>query len=138
MQAYLEHANLTFADLDAALTFFEIALPEYKVRGSGGGNGERKWIHIGTDATYLCLNDAAEAGETGKNYARPGLNHLGFVVEDVEAIAQRLLNAGYTRSYPKQVQPSRIRDYFLDHEGNEYEFVQYLTAVAAERNDYSD
>lgn len=65
-------------------------------------------------------------------------NHLGFVVQNVEEIASNLLKYGYKRSYPKQVEQFRIRDYFMDADGNEYEFVQYLSEVVEERNSYEN
>lgn len=135
---YLEHANITVSDIEAATRFFQTAFPEFQVRGGGEGSG-REWRHIGTDSTYVALTQAsANTQFSGKNYEVNGMNHIGFVVSDVESIADRLLEAGYSRSYPKQVQRFRIRDYFLDMDGNEYEFVQYLSENAAERNDYSE
>ena len=137
MNTYLEHANITFQNIDQGITFFQTAFPEFKVRG-GGGEGINRWVHIGTDSTYVALGQGKESENPGKNYDRPGINHLGFVVDDVNLIAKRLLSAGYERSYPKQEQRFRVRDYFLDAEGNEYEFVQYLSDVNAERNDYAE
>ncbi len=136
---YLEHANITVGDLNKAIHFFTTAFPHFKVRGGGGGNGERKWLHLGEDETYVALNEAAkDQPQALQNYVTKGLNHLGFVVDDVEAIAERLLNAGYKRNYGKQIQQFRIRDYFLDDDGNEYEFVQYLSDKMEERNSYKD
>ena len=57
-------------------------------------------------------------------------------MEDVEVIADRLLAAGFKRDYPKQVENYRIRDYFSDSDGNEFEFVQYLSSEISERNFY--
>lgn len=135
---YLEHANITVNDIDELLAFLQLALPEYKIRGGGEHNG-RKWVHIGTEETYLALNEATVDNDGSDNrYTKNGLNHLGFVVEDVESVAQRLEEKGYKRSYPKTVQKFRIRDYFYDKAGNEYEFVQYLSDKPEERNDYSE
>jgi len=137
-QAYLEHANLTVSNLDETVAFLQTALPGFRVRGGGQSNG-RKWLHIGTDATYLALNESAGGKkQAGERYTHNGLNHLGFVVGDVKAVAERLLAKGYKRSYPTTRQQYRIRDYFLDHAGNEYEFVQYLSDKPQERNDYSE
>lgn len=132
---YLEHANITVNNINTAVDFFQTAFPDFKVRGGGDLNG-RKWIHLGNDTTYIALNEALIQKKNVKDYTQPGINHLGFVVEDVDIIAERLLAAGYQRDYPKQEETYRIRDYFVDADGNEYEFVQYLSDSINERNFY--
>jgi len=133
---YLEHANISVKSIERAIDFIQTAFPTFKVRGGGETNG-RKWIHIGSKGSYLAYNqDGLPKQDTP--YVHQGINHLGFVVGDVAGIAKRLSEAGYQRNYPKQVQPTRIRDYFLDDDGNEYEFVQYLTNDIEARNDYND
>lgn len=133
---YLEHANITVQNLDAAIAFFQTAFPHFKIRGRG--KEAHEWVHLGDENTYVALNQALDlTAKTEKNYYRPGINHLGFVVADVEEIANNLLEKGYQRGYPKQVEKFRIRDYFMDEDGNEYEFVQYLSEKVAERNSYA-
>jgi len=132
---YLEHANITVNSLDKTVDFFQTAFPDFHIRGGGTTNG-RKWIHLGNDVTYVAINEALQPQKTVKDYTTPGINHLGFAVEDVAIIANRLLAAGYKRDYPKQEEQYRIREYFADAEGNEYEFVQYLSDVIEERNFY--
>ena len=125
---YLEHVNLESRNLDDTIQFIQLALPEFKVRG-GGKRGGIRWTHIGTEETYLAL---VEKGShfTGKP------NHIGFAVQDIDSIAERLIGAGYKRSYPREVESFRIREYFLDASGQEFEFVQYLSDNDAERNLY--
>lgn len=132
---YLEHANITVNNIDKAVQFFSTAFPHFKKRGGGESNG-RDWIHFGDTTTYVALNTSDEDKHIEKQYESTGINHLGFVVEDVAAIANRLENAGYKRSFPKQEEQFRIRDYFYDGDGNEYEFVQYLSDEVSERNFY--
>ncbi|MBL4578746.1 MAG: VOC family protein [Flavobacteriales bacterium] len=136
MKLYMEHINLSAHDLDGATKFFKTAFPNFQVRGGGDGTFG-KWLHIGTDETYIAITQA-DPGKRGERYASSGINHVGFVVDDVDALAKRLSKAGYQRSYPKQEQQFRIRDYFLDSEGNEYEFVEYLSDKVEERNTYAD
>lgn len=134
---YLEHANITVNNLKLAIDFFKTAFPHFKIRG--GGKETREWVHLGDDDTYLALNQATDLQKTlDKNYNRIGINHLGFVVNNVEEIALRLLAKGYKRDYPKQIEKYRIRDYFSDSEGNQYEFVEYLSELTSERNSYQD
>lgn len=132
---YLEHANITVSDLQEAIKFFQSAFPHFKIRG--GGSEMREWVHLGDDDCYIAINQAIGKYEKNtKNYDKIGINHLGFVVQDVEKIANNLLENGYHRSYPKQVEQFRIRDYFTDADGNEFEFVQYLSELVDERNSY--
>ncbi len=93
----LEHANLAVRDLQEALRFVTTAFPEMKIRGEGEKAPRGRWIHVGTDETYLALNEALEAtAEPWIPYSgRPGLKHLGFEVFDAEAVRKRLLAAGY-------------------------------------------
>ncbi|PHR36702.1 MAG: lactoylglutathione lyase [Fluviicola sp.] len=132
---YLEHVNITVNNLESSITFFKTAFPDFEIRGGGDTNG-RKWIHLGNEITYIALNESAEQQMTTKDYSNSGINHLGFVVEDVKIIAERLLTAGFKRDYPKQIENYRIRDYFADTDGNQYEFVQYLSDKISERNYY--
>ena len=132
---YLEHANITVNNLQEAIKFFQTAFPHFKVRG--GGNDMREWVHLGDDHTYIAINQAEQTDlKAEKNYDRIGINHLGFVVEDVQEIARNLLSSGYKRDYPKQVEQFRVRDYFADADGNQYEFVQYLSEAIHEKNSY--
>jgi len=78
MKCQLEHVNLRVKDIDETLKFITTAMPSFRARGGERHeNGHWRWVHVGTDSTYLCLNeaDAEEADRKG-----PGLNHVGFVV----------------------------------------------------------
>ncbi len=88
MLVRLEHANLAVRDLAGALHFLRAAFPEFRVRGSGRGFGGARWVHCGTDTTYVALHEASEEPpEAWLPYAgKPGLNHLGFEVDDVAAL----------------------------------------------------
>jgi catechol 2,3-dioxygenase-like lactoylglutathione lyase family enzyme len=66
----------------------------------------------------------------------PGVNHLAYEVDDVDALRNRMTAAGYMDSTPPNSHPYRKRLYFYDPEGNDWEFVQYLSQDPAKRNDY--
>ena len=140
MTPRLEHANLVVRDLDATLAFLQTALPEFRLRFDGTGADGRRWVHLGTDEAYLALSAAsAEPDQPWVPYGgRPGLNHLAFVLADAQAVRARLQAAGYTDSTVPNEHPARQRVYFHDAEGNDWEFVQYLSADPAQRHDYSD
>jgi len=96
------------------------------------------WVHVGNDETYVALNQASRApAEPWEAYGgSPGLNHLGYEVEDVEALRQRLRFAGYRESTVPNAHPHRRRVYFYDDEGNDWEFVEYASDDRRLRNDY--
>ena len=135
-KVYFEHANITFSNLDKAIEFFQTAFPQFKIRGEGVFNG-RKWVHFGDNDFYLALNQALRTEvEHPNNYNTKGINHLGFVVEDVKSLVERLSNKGYKRSSDAELHPFRTREYFMDSDGNEFEFVEYHSDNAEERNQY--
>ncbi|WP_372368912.1 VOC family protein [Candidatus Uabimicrobium sp. HlEnr_7] len=133
---YLEHANITVEDIDQAIIFLQTAFPNFQVRG-GGGTGNERWLHIGTDKTYIALN-AAYGKATSNAYNGIGINHIGFVVQDVNSVQERLEGKGYQSSYPRTEEKYRTRIYYNDPSGNEYEFVEYLSEDPQKRNFYKD
>lgn len=137
MATRLEHANIIVRDIDATARFLRCAFPDFAVRREGEHEG-RRWLHIGTDTTYIALNEATvEPGERWVPYAgRPGVNHLGYEVDDADALRERLRAAGYRDSTVPNAHPWRKRVYFYDPDGNDWEFIQYLSDSPAERNDY--
>jgi catechol 2,3-dioxygenase-like lactoylglutathione lyase family enzyme len=138
MTAKLEHANLCVRDVDAMLRFLQTAFPEFRVRADHTDDDGSRWVHVGTDETYIALSSAWEpGGPPFEPYSGlPGVNHLGFEVDDANALRQRMLAAGYEESTVPNDHPHRRRIYFLDPEGNDWEFVQYFSSDPAERNDY--
>ncbi len=145
MAARLEHANINVGSIDEAIQFLTTAFPEFRVRGRGEVEG-RPWVHVGTGSSYLALNEFEDevGGSAGRAsgarepaFGREPLNHLGFVVDDAEALATRLLSAGYREGFVVPPHPYRIRKYFLDADGNEWEFVEYLSDDPAKQNEYS-
>ncbi len=139
MSVRLDHANLVVRDLEGTVGFLQTAFPDFRVRGEGRSPSGGRWLHLGNDVCYVALDQARhEAAEPWVPYAgKPGLNHLGFEVEDVEALRTRLRAAGYADSTVPNAHPHRKRVYFRDREGNDWEFVQYLSDRPEERNDYA-
>ena len=137
MTLRMEHANLTVRHYDEAVRFLTAAFPDFEIRRSGLNDGHR-WMHIGTADTYIALNEATESARDGREPydGRPGVNHLGFEVDDAEGIRARLAAAGFKDStYPNQ-HPHRNRVYFYDADGNDWEFVEYFSDDPNLRNDY--
>ena len=139
MTIRLDHANLAVRDLAEAIRFLRTAFPEFRVRAQGPECAGRRWVHVGNDVNYLSLLEASDLATEGRApYAgTPGLNHLGFEVDDVEGVRARLRAAGYVDTTVPNAHPHRKRIYFHDADGNDWEFVQYLSHDPAERNDYA-
>ena len=135
MESYVEHANISVSDLDEAIRFFTTAMPDFRVRNDSGLGSER-CVHLGSDCTYMSINQMPDPGEGQFERQRPGYNHVGFVVEDAAALRERMLTAGYREGFVPEPHPHRKRVYFVDNDGMESEFVQYYSDDFAERNDY--
>ena len=138
MGVRLEHANLCVRDLEGMIRFLQTAFPEFRIRGEGITREGARWVHVGTDETYIALSESrADAAKQWKPYeGEPGINHLAYEVDDVEVLRNRMTSAGYRDSTPPNSHPYRKRQYFYDPEGNDWEFVQYLSQDPSERNDY--
>ncbi len=136
--ARLEHANLKVLHFDDALRFLKAAFPEFRIRHQEG-EGNDRWAHIGTDDYYLAINaTTAERAAADRPYTGyPGVQHLGWEVSDVQSLRERLLAAGFEESTYPNHHPHRKRVYFYDADGNDWEFVEYLSDDPAERNDYA-
>jgi catechol 2,3-dioxygenase-like lactoylglutathione lyase family enzyme len=138
MSTRLEHANLVVRDIDAIVRFLTTALPDFEIRCDARGKDGSRWVHVGTEHTYLALTAAeVEPAELWEPYTgKPGLNHLGYEVDDVDALRTRMRAAGYRDSTVPNAHPHRKRVYFIDPEGNDWEFIEYASDEPHERNDY--
>lgn len=135
MAVRLEHANLSVGDIDATIRFLRTAFPEFRVRRDTTDADGSRWVHVGTDETYIALNQA-KAQRAAPSRGTP-LNHLAYEVDDVDALRSRLRAAGYQENMQvPNAHPYRKRLYFYDPEGNEWEFVEYLSPDPARRHDY--
>ena len=138
MTVRLEHANLIVRDIDATIQFLQIAFPEFRIRFDGTDPDGTRWVHIGTHDTYVALTQASVEPEScwAPYSGVPGVNHLAYEVDDVDALRERLSSAGYEDSTVTNRHPHRKRVYFLDPDGNDWEFIQYLTDDPEKRHDY--
>jgi len=137
MTIRLEHANLHVRHFDDAVRFLKTAFPDFYVRSESVRDGLR-WMHIGTDETYIALNETTVDQNAGAEPydGHPGVNHLGYEVDDVDALQNRMAAAGFRDSTFPNNHPHRKRVYFYDSDGNDWEFVQYFSDKPSERNDY--
>ena len=132
MESRLEHANFCVREIAKSVTFITTACPEFYIRGS---DPEGAWVHVGTNDTYISLNRCPD-GAFHRAYQDLGLNHIGIVVEDVDAVIARLESAGYHQNTGPEVTPWRKRYYFGDDDGQQWEFIEYMTDDPALKNKY--
>lgn len=136
---YLEHANITVKSIAEAERFLVKAFPDFSVRGSGVRKSDgRRWAHIGNQQIYLAFNQCQKHSALDfKDYLQDGVNHLGWVVEDIDQIDQRLQGSGYREIIEHREETEhRRRHYYRDGNGFEWEFVEYLTEKNELRNQY--
>jgi catechol 2,3-dioxygenase-like lactoylglutathione lyase family enzyme len=120
---YIEHVNLTVTDLDRSIAFYADLL-DLHVRWKGPIDDARLGAHVGDDRSYLALFEANDGGAVDHDYARVGVNHFGFVVDDLDEVRARLDALGATVHLEGDYDPGR-RIYFLDPDGYEVEVVAY-------------
>ena len=135
----LEHVNLVVKDLNATLEFIQTAFPDWDVRGRGESEWygkKRQWLHVGTNDTYITLNEGSDGSNRDLTGHSPGLAHIGFSVDDVDDISHRLQAEGYEIATIGADHPYRKTIYFIDPAGFEFEFIQYLSEKPEEKNMY--
>jgi hypothetical protein len=135
----LEHANLVLTRIEPTLKFLETAFPEWRIRGEGKSDWygrPRRWLHFGDDNSYITLNDHGEGAQRDLAGYEPGLAHLGFQVSSLDEIIGRLERAGYRPHHLGEDHPHRKNTYFIDAEGLEFEFIEYLSEAPKEKNSY--
>ena len=127
---FLEHVNLTVSDLDRSVDFY-CALLGLRVRWRRDADGDLTGAaHVGDHRHYIAMFQAkTDTGRPTPNYDAVGLNHFGFVVDDLDAVRDRLGSLGVTPHSEADYEPGR-RLYFFDPDGIEVELVQYETAPA--------
>ncbi|MCW8108695.1 VOC family protein [Alteromonas ponticola] len=135
----LEHLNLIVKYMDSTLHFYQAAFPHWRIRGEGEGEWYgimRRWLHFGDDHNYLTFNDNGLGVNRNLQSNNMGLAHFAFVADNIDAVVGRLKDAGYTVEKAGANGRFRKNCYFIDPNGYEVEFVEYLSDLPAERNLY--
>lgn len=136
---HLEHLNLVVKSIPETLKFYQAAFPHWQVRGGENSNWfgkNRDWVHFGDDYQYLTFNDLGEGEPRDHKGHTLGLSHFAFVTTNLDAVIARLEKAGFTPDKFGQPEPHRRNVYYFDPSGFEIEFVEYLSDLAEERNQY--
>ena len=122
---FLEHANVTVKDPDASAALL-CRLFDWKVRWQGDAMDIGRTVHVGSTQSYIALYTQPDAMPGDVNsYATLGqMNHLGIVVDDIDAIEQRVTGEGLRVTSHADYEPGR-RFYFDTPDGIEIEVVSY-------------
>ena len=132
----IEHLNITVPDIDAALAFLVIVAPDFNVRKDVKSPERHRWVHVGNKQSYFALQephlDSLVPQSFQTTYKNYGLNHIGLVVDDLEATEERLIEQGYSRGIFAPEETYRKRAYFFDKAGFEWELTEFLSDVEDE------
>lgn len=120
----IEHVNVTVSDPERAARLME-KLFGWHVRWQGPAMSGGRTIHVGSDDHYVALYTGRDVAYTPDDFAkgRP-LNHIGVLVDDLDATEARVVEAGLEPFNHGDYEPGR-RFYFFDPDGIEYEVVSY-------------
>ena len=118
---FLEHANITVSDPDRSSALLQ-KLCGWHERWRGPSQLGGWTIHVGNDRDYLAVY--TNEGRGGPFAKGAPLNHLGLVVDDLDAAEIVVKDAGLTPFNHGDYEPGR-RFYFFDWDGIEFEMVSY-------------
>lgn len=133
----LEHLNLVVSDLSATLSFYQAALPHWRIRNSGTSDWygkQRQWLHFGDAYQYITFNDNGVGENRDLAGHQTGLAHFAFVTSNIDGVIKRLSDAGFKQAKDGADEPYRKNIYFVDPSGFEIEFVEYLSDLPEHRN----
>ncbi len=119
----LEHVNLGVSDIDASIQFYT-SIFGWHVRWRGSTEKGPRAAHVGNDEFFIAMFERPGGESKHDRYADIGINHFGFVVEDLDRTVKSLKDAGYEISSDDTYDPGR-HVYILDPDGIELELVQY-------------
>ncbi|MCW8997869.1 MAG: VOC family protein, partial [Kangiellaceae bacterium] len=129
--------NLVVSDLENSLHFYQAAFPHWRVRSRGESQWygvNRNWLHFGDDYQYLTFNDDGVEENRDLTGHQVGLAHFAFVTNNLQAVIDRLADAGYPINKDGADNKYRRNVYFIDPDGYEIEFVEYISDIPAQRN----
>ncbi|MEP3049599.1 MAG: VOC family protein [Roseibium sp.] len=125
--ATLEHVNITVSDPEATAKRLHDWFG-WKVRWKGDSIFGGVTYHIGNDTSYIAAyrpkNETSSLDEDASYGIRGGLNHIAVVVDDLDAVEDRIKATGHKPKSHADYEPGR-RFYFEDEDGIEFEVVSY-------------
>ncbi len=119
----LEHINVTVVDSKSTAETL-CGLFDWQIRWQGevlAGKGYS--IHVGDDESYIALYTPNDSSGASGNNGR--FNHVGVVVDDLDAVEAKVKAAGYKPHLHADYEPGK-RFYYDDENGIEFEVVSYV------------
>lgn len=128
--AMLEHVNFTVSDPIATANRL-CDLFGWHIRWQGPAIDGGMSVHVGSNDSYLALYTPGKSVDAKSNSYRMtgGLNHVGVVVDDLDAVEKKVIAAGLGPHSHADYEPGR-RFYFHDEDGIEFEVVSYASVPA--------
>ncbi len=120
-KGYLEHINITVTDIERSAALLRDLMGWHdRWRGPSQLGGET--IHVGGERDYIAVyTKGAPIDRFAKGMP---LNHVGLVVDDLDAAEAVVKAAGLEPFNHADYEPGR-RFYFFDWDGIEFEMVSY-------------
>lgn len=121
----LEHVNLTASDPEATAKMLH-EIFGWTTRWDGPAMAGGRSMHVGNDVDYVAIySPDVQIAPKGTSYhSTGGLNHVGVVVEDIDATEEKVKAYGLKPHSHADYEPGR-RFYFHDHDEIEWEVVSY-------------
>jgi glyoxylase I family protein len=122
--ASIEHVNITVSDPERTAALMT-TLFGWQERWRGPARDGGWTIHVGSATDYLALYTGPVGEHAGAQWEKGApLNHVGLIVDDLDAVEQRVCAAGLAPFNYGDYDPGR-RFYFFDQDGIEYEIISY-------------
>jgi catechol 2,3-dioxygenase-like lactoylglutathione lyase family enzyme len=127
--AHLEHVNITVSDPKKTAAMLS-ELFDWHIRWEGSAmNGAGYTVHVGNGTSYIAVYSGSDPAQTvpkadASYQMRGGLNHVGVVVDDLDAVEAKVKAMGFKAHSHADYEPGR-RFYFHDSDGVEIEVVSY-------------
>jgi len=123
--AMLEHVNVTVSDPRRTAQHL-CDLFDWRIRWEGAAQDGGFTVHVGNDESYVAVYAYPKRAPELKPEVRlrGALNHIGVLVDDLDAAERRVRTHGFKPHHFADYEPGR-RFYFNDDDGIEFEVVSY-------------
>lgn len=121
----LEHVNITVTNPQKTAKLM-CELFDWTIRWEGPSKLGGNTVHVGNQNDYLALYTRDNKPQAGRDNGtfKGGMNHIGILVDNLEAIESRVISAGFKPYNHADYEPGK-RFYFNDLDDIEFEVVSY-------------
>ena len=128
-QAFIEHVNITVGSPERTAEMLS-QLFGWQVRWKGPSADGGRTIHTGTANHYVAVYARKDTdGAPIKHIKGQPLNHIGVVVDDLDAVEERAILLGLKPFSHGDYDPGK-RFYLFDTDGIEWEIVSYSAVTS--------